>query len=199
MEPLWMEIVREKAKRKNKVLFTRDSPCLQELLGFIRRQSHAVVVFWAFACMEKPLARLEDLLPCESRPRTAVLFSREWAAGQIKMPEAKRAILEAHQAAKETQNPVAATLCHAIGQGCASVHVETHGIGLPMYELTALVLEYGLDNCRAPVETRIREYEQTLLRLETQKITEPLAPFLQAVRPNREQLLYEKHPYGQRL
>ena len=189
----------KKQNEKTRYCLPAIAPVCRNSLGSFAGQTHAVVVFWAFACMEKPLARLEDLLPCESRPRTAVLFSREWAAGQLKMPEAKRAILEAHQAAKETQNPVAAALCHAIGQGCASVHVETHGIGLPMYELTALVLEYGLDNCRAPVETRIREYEQTLLRLETQKITEPLAPFLQAVRPNREQLLYEKHPYGQRL
>lgn len=82
MEPLWLEIVREKAKRKNKVLFTRDSPCLQELLRLIRRQSHACVVFWAFACMEKPLGWLEELLPGETRPRDALLCSREWAAGR---------------------------------------------------------------------------------------------------------------------
>lgn len=196
MEPLWLEIVREKAKRKNKVLFTRDSPCLQELLRLIRRQSHACVVFWAFACMEKPLGWLEELLPGETRPRDALLCSREWAAGQIKMPVARRAILEAHQAAKDTQNPVVAALCHSIGQGCATVHVETHAIGLPMYELTALVLAFGLDNCQKAVEARILEYEQTLRALSEKKLPEPLAPFLLADRPNREQLLYEKSPYG---
>ena len=65
-----------------------------------------------------------------------------------------------------------------------------------MYELTALVLAFGLDNCQKAVEARILEYEQTLRALSEKKLPEPLAPFLLTDRPNREQLLYEKSPYG---
>lgn len=64
------------------------------------------------------------------------------------MPAARRAILAAHAAAKETADPVSIALCHAIGQACGTVHVETHAIGLAMYELTALV-RLGLEGSAA--------------------------------------------------
>ena len=40
----------------------------------------------------------------------------------------------------------------------ALVHTSGHALGLPMYELTALVRRYGLENCREAVEQRRQQY-----------------------------------------
>ena len=42
--------------------------------------------------------------------------ARAWAAGDIKMPLARRKILDCHAVAKELANPEAIALCHAVGQ-----------------------------------------------------------------------------------
>ena len=78
------------------------------------------------------------------------------------MPIAKRAILDCHAMAKELTNPADIARCHAVGQACSVVHTAGHALGYPMYELTAIVLELGLDDCREPIEHRVRYYEQRL-------------------------------------
>ena len=40
--------VEVKLKKKNKILFTRESACLQELLKEIRLQKHRTLVLWIF-------------------------------------------------------------------------------------------------------------------------------------------------------
>ena len=192
----WVEQVERRLRKRNQILFTRDNLCLQKLLEEISLQSHRVLVEWAFACVERPLKILGSHLPEEKRPREAVEVCRRWAAGEVKMPEAKKALLAAHQAAK-TAAPEDAALCHAVGQACAVVHVETHAIGLPMYELTALVRGTGLEACREPVEKRVAEYLDILQQCRIWDRDggnrQPWASFLlDNSRPNKERLLAEK-------
>ena len=47
------EDVELKIKRKNKMLFTRESKCLKQLLELIRMQKHKTLVLWAFCCVEE--------------------------------------------------------------------------------------------------------------------------------------------------
>lgn len=54
-------------------------------------------------------------------------------------------------------------LCRAIGHAGATVHVESHALGLPIYELTAIVLKYGKDNFATPVSKKINYYYNRLL------------------------------------
>ena len=49
-------------------------------------------------------------------------------------------------------------LCHAIGQACSVVHTVGHAMGYPIYELTALVRKYGVDGCKAVIESRKQKY-----------------------------------------
>ncbi len=79
------------------------------------------------------------------------------------MPVAKRAILDCHAMAKELSDPADIARCHAVGQACGVVHTAGHALGYPMYELTAIVLEHGLDNCRDFVEARALQYTEKLL------------------------------------
>ena len=107
------------------------------------------------------------------------------------MRQAQQAILAAHAMAKEVPSPADAALCHAVGQACGAVHVETHAIGLPMYELTAIVRRAAGQEWKGKVREKIAWY---LARLEEQrqKTVEypgPWAAFLLKARPNKEGLL----------
>ena len=137
------ELARGMRKAGRKILFDRDSPCLQELLRLLGVSGHRAQVAWALDCAEQALAVLEAQWPGEARPRAALQKCGAWARGEIKMPEAKRAILDAHAAAREAANPRLAALAHAVGQAGATVHVGTHAPGLAFSELTAIRLGAG--------------------------------------------------------
>jgi hypothetical protein len=186
--------IEARLRRGNKVLFSRDSECLQDLISLIMLQKHQTLVLWAFDCVQVPLEKFESRYPEEPRPRAAVEKCRAWARGEIIMPPAKRAILDAHAVAKEIDDPVFGALCHAVGHAGATVHVETHGLGLVFYELTALVLE-NRENYEAPVLDKIRNYQDRLLcwQEHTGDANQTWASFLlDDSRPNKEKQLAKK-------
>ena len=152
-----------KLKKRNKILFSRDSKCLQELIKLIQLQNHRTLVMWALDCAKLPLEQFEAKYPDERRPRICLELCEAWARGKIKMPAAKKAILDSHAAAKEINDSEYGALCHAIGHAGATVHVGTHALGLPMYELTSIVLRYGKDNFSIPVSEKINYYYNRLL------------------------------------
>ena len=159
----WLEQAALKSGRKNQVLFSRDSAALEELSMLMQGQPRRVMVLWALEQAERIAGGLILRYPQEQRPMQAVQLSTLWSQGKVKMPQAQRAILQAHAVAKGLSDPADIALCHALGQGCATVHTAGHAIGLPMYELTALVRRYGLDGCRAPVERMTAQYVERLL------------------------------------
>lgn len=184
-----------KLKKKNKILFSRDSQCLQDLIKLIQLQNHRTIVMWALDCAKIPLKQFEAEYPDEHRPRTCLELCEDWARGKVKMPIAKKAILDSHAVAKEINDSEYGALCHAIGHAGATVHVETHALGLSFYELTAIVLKYGKDNFSKPVMEKIDYYYDRLLYWEenNDKLGLNWADFLlDDTRPNKERLLSEK-------
>jgi hypothetical protein len=189
-----------KLKRKNKVLFSRESLCLQELIQLIQLQNHRTMVMWALDCGMIPLLQFEAKYSNERRPRICLELCEAWARGKIKMPAAKRAILDSHAVAKEINDEEYGALCHAIGHAGATVHVETHAMGLPMYELTALVIKYGKQDFQKPVSEKISYYKDRLIywHENTDKLSVDWADFLlDDTRPNKELLLNEKRKLKQ--
>ncbi len=154
--------VRIKLKKKNKILFSPDSKCLQKLIRLMKEQNRRTLVMWALDCAKLPLQQFESKYPHEHRPKLCLEVCESWARGKIKMPEAKRAILDSHKVAKEINDVEYSALCHAIGHAGATVHVKTHALGLPIYELTALVLRYGYDDFSIPVSKKINYYYDCL-------------------------------------
>ena len=188
--------VEMKLKKGNQILFTRDSDCLQGLIRLIEKQKHRTLVKWALDCAQVPLVRFETRYPDEPRPRAALAACEAWARGQIKMPEAKRAILAAHAVAKAIEDKECIALVHAIGQAGSTVHTETHALGLVFYELTALVLRVGLEQCDAVVSEKIAWYCERLSYWQDHSDDREIswAKFLlDDARPNPEQLRNEKH------
>ena len=80
------------------------------------------------------------------------------------MRQAQREILNCHALAKELTVQEDRARCHAIAQACSVVHTQGHAMGFPIYDLTAIVLHYGLEDCRMQVEKRVAAYEETLAR-----------------------------------
>ena len=159
---MWLAEMKAEAKRKNQILFSKDSLLLDELCQLIAQANRRVRVLWALELAKETAQVLAEKYPEDFRPKEAVEAATIWAKGQIKMPIAKQAILNCHAMAKELTNPADIARCHAVGQACSVVHTTGHALGYPMYELTAIVLEQGLDDCRELIEHRVRYYEQRL-------------------------------------
>ena len=159
---MWLAEVSAKAKRHNQILFSKDSLLLDNLRHLIDQANRRALILWALELAEETTRELAEKYPENHRPREAIAASRAWAAGEIKMPIAKQAILSCHAMAKELTNPADIARCHAVGQACSVVHTAGHALGYPMYALTAMVLEHGLDDCREPIEERVMYYEQRL-------------------------------------
>ena len=166
---MWFAEVKAKAERRNQILFTGDSLLLAELRELIAGANRRALILCALELAEETVRELESRYPDDHRPREAVEAARAWAAGEIKMPLAKRAILDCHAMAKELTDPADIARCHAVGQACSVVHTAGHAMGYPIYELTALARELGLEDCREAVEARVRAYEQRLAGWREQK------------------------------
>lgn len=119
-------------------------------------------MLWALSLASEGAERLSALLPRNPALLIAVDMARLWARGDVKMMEARRAILDCHALAKATDDPEAVALCHAVGQACSTVHTTRHAMGYPAYEFTAIVRRYGVDAAAETVEARVGEYERAL-------------------------------------
>ena len=176
----WLEAVKAREKRKNKLLFMPGDSLFDALAPLTGQASRRALVLWALSLADEAVSRLQALLPDEVRPAEAVRLARHWARGEVKMPIAKAAILACHAVAKEGVPPEAAALCHAVGQACAVIHARGHAMGFAFYELTAIARREGVENCRAAVETRACAYVSRLLQAEeeAESSTGPWAKFL---------------------
>ena len=172
--------VEKKISKNNKILFSKESLCLQDLIKLIESQNHRTLILWALDCGMEGVKELETLYPKENRPRKALELCNAWSRGDIKMALAKKAILETHALAKDIDDKVCIALCHAIGHAGATVHVGTHALGLPMYELTAIVLSNGCKGYEEEVTRKIAYYFEKLKYWEEneEKIERPWAKFL---------------------
>lgn len=154
--------VKRKIKKKNKILFDRKSSCLQDLRELICQQHHLTLVLWSLECVQTPMEKLIEKYPDEADIQLALEQAWLWAHGDVKISSAKRAILDCHAFAKKMTDAADVALCHAVGQGCSTVHIETHALGLVFYELTAIIIECGYKDYEDAVMEKIRYYEERL-------------------------------------
>jgi len=159
----WQCEVESRIKKGNQVLFDKNGAFLADLVAVIQQQNHRALVLWAFEFADETVKSMLEKYPNEHRLETAVLLSKDWAFGKIKMSFAKQAILKAHAAAKDMTSLEDLALCHAVGQACSVVHTRGHSIGYPIYELTSLVRKYGLPKCEKFVEERKQQFVDRLL------------------------------------
>ncbi len=179
-----------------KLLFSRESDCIQPLRQLIEKQKHRTLVAWALDCAPRVLAIFEEKYPGEQRPRQALETAAVWAQGGVKMPEAKRAIHAAHNAATAAEgDPAAQAAARAAGHAAATVHVETHALGLVFYGLTAFAYAAHPDDRDAVVRKELSWFYDRLLywQANIDGMDTTWAPFLlRDDVPNKELLLRRK-------
>lgn len=80
----WIDEVQTKIKKKNQVLFAKDSPHLQDLIYLFQEQEHRVMALWAFDFADESIKQLKEKYPTENRPQEALNAVQEWAEFMLK-------------------------------------------------------------------------------------------------------------------
>ena len=179
-----------------KLLFSRDSACIQPLRSLVEKQTHKALFLWALDCAPRFLAIFEADYPADTRPRDLLDVAMAWARGEVKMPLAKKAIHAAHDAATAAEeSPAAQAAARAIGHAAATIHVETHALGVVFYGLTALVYGEKPDDVDTFAAQECAWFYERLKYWEAHyaSVTMPWASFLQDEQaPNKEALLRKR-------
>lgn len=138
-----------------KMLNDWNAPYIQSLVKLVETQSKETLAHWAAEYAQKVMLPLWlKHFPADLRPRNALSAAKQWLAGEIKLPQAKDAILECHAAARNAEDaPSAQAAARAIGQSASTIHSARHCIGLPMYGAMAVAYDtLGVDASWAELE-----------------------------------------------
>lgn len=138
------------------MLSDTSAPYIKSLMRLIETQSKETLVNWCIGYAEEHLLPIyEKCYPDDLRPKHALSAAEDWMNGIIKLPAAKKLILECHKAAREADyNPAAQAAARAIGQASSTIHSPSHSLGIALYG--ALAIAYD----RLGTEEKWNIYEQ---------------------------------------
>lgn len=77
----WIDEVSVKLKKKNQILFSKNSEYMQDLIALFELQSHQIIALWAFDFASESIAKLEEKYPEEKRPREALEAANDCTSG----------------------------------------------------------------------------------------------------------------------
>jgi hypothetical protein len=104
--------------------------------GSLTDDDHHLLALWAASCAEHVLGLFEFTRPDDLRPRHAIHGARSWAAGNLKMMEARATGGHAMAAARDLKG-AARFAAYAAGQAGAVAHVAAHELGAAAYAIKA--------------------------------------------------------------
>lgn len=145
--------IQARLKHKRKLLFEPHDPYLEDLQRELEELTRRQLVLWA-------LKSSEDLLDSPTLHEAHRLVT-QWARGEIKMPQARQAILSIHQLAGEAPQLADELRLRAIAQGLSCVHTPKHALGLPLYQLSSLVHRSGIID-EQEILAKLNQYHQTI-------------------------------------
>ncbi len=126
-----------------KMLGSATSPYIVSLMNLIETQSKATICRWCIDYSEEHILPIyAKSYPNDNRLQSAIKAARDWLEEKIKLPEAKKHILNAHAAARELESdPCAQAAARAVGQAASSIHVPTHSLGVAFYGAAAIAYD----------------------------------------------------------
>ncbi len=126
-----------------KMLTDIDAPYIRSLMGLIETQSKETIATWCMDYAETYLLPLwKQALPQDTRPEMALKAGRDYLAGKIKLPDAKKEIMECRKAARETEgNPIPQGAARTIDAAASSIYNPAGSLGLAFYG--ALTIAYN--------------------------------------------------------
>jgi len=122
---------------ENKVKRPRFKPHEQALLDELLILDKRDALRWALDCAEHLLPIFQSVNPDDPRPKECIIIGRAWLNGTIPFKQVRATALAAHAAARATQDPYAVATARACGHAIATIHVQTHAIGVTIYGLKA--------------------------------------------------------------
>jgi hypothetical protein len=129
-----------------------DHSQMKALHEAIGNQDHRTLVLWALETGKEILEIYQTAFPEDPRPAQALEAAEAWSRGEIKMPLAKIAARETHEAARDaklakgtletddSKIDAAVAAAHAMGQIIGVVHVATHSSAYAAYAVQATVI-----------------------------------------------------------
>lgn len=129
--------------KPRKMLGAANAPYIVSLITLMDTQSKTTICHWSIEYAQQHILPIyEKTYPADLRPRMALQAAKEWLAGTIQFPAAKRKILDAHAAAKEAEDhPAAQAAARAAGQAASAIHVPTHALGVAFYGAAAVAYD----------------------------------------------------------
>lgn len=144
-----------------KMLCNLEAPYTQSLMRLIETQSKITIANWCVTYAEEHILPIfEKAYPEDNRPRAALGAAHDWLESKIKLPAAKKLILDAHAAARDAEsNPAAQAAARTCGHAAAVIHTPTHSLGLAFYGAAALAYDRVGINEKPEVYDRIAAEE----------------------------------------
>ncbi|NUR79075.1 MAG: hypothetical protein HOQ21_01320 [Dermatophilaceae bacterium] len=127
--------------------------------GSLTDADHRLLALWAATCAEHVLHLFEQEQPSDRRPREAVEAARAWAAGEMRMMDARALGGHAMGAARPLRG-AARFAAYAAGQAACVGHVPEHDLGAAAYAIKAV----GAAHRRGPGDAhRERDWQRDQL------------------------------------
>lgn len=114
--------------------------------GTLTDEDHHLLALWAANCAQHVLHLFTAQHPEDPRLQEAIRAARAWAAGEIKMTQAREAAYAAHAAARKASG-AAREAARAAAHAAATAHMADHELGASAYAIRAV-------RAAAPTETR---------------------------------------------
>lgn len=162
-----------------KMLGKADSPYIVLLMRLIETQSKTTIARWCMAYAQKEILPIyQKTYPKDARGIAALDAANRWLAGELKLPEVKKLILDVHAAAREAEEtPAAQAAMRAAGQAASVVHAAAHSLGLAFYGAAAIAYD------RVGLGEKPEVYDQIAAR-ECAKMKDALAAIAVTDEPN---------------
>lgn len=103
--------------------------------GILKPEQQRQLMTWACSCARHIMSILEIN---DDRLENVLLIAEKWVAGESGTGEAMKAALKAHAIARESPDPVAASVARAVGHAVSTAHMADHSLGAALYGLRAL-------------------------------------------------------------
>lgn len=129
--------------KPRKMLGAADSPYIISLMRLIETQSKTTIANWCIDYAEQHILPIYlKHCPLDCRLYNALVAAKDWLHGKIKLPAAKKFILDCHAAAREAEhNPIAQAAARSIGQASSVIHMPAHSLGMCFYAAAAIAYD----------------------------------------------------------
>lgn len=164
----YRDILKKRIESNQKILFNKDDLCIHRFRNYLYSFPREVITLWALDMAEETVELLEARYPNNNIPRIALNYANTWQYYDKKDYIDIRGI----QYAMELCNPTTLLsiisiedIAHhyAVKQACLAVFDQIkYAIDYSIYDLTAIILKNGVENCNDLIIQRIRQYTKRL-------------------------------------